>query len=214
MNDAAKGKGDDGRPITERRRRRMLDVLARRQPDLTVVIENVHDPHNISAVLRSCDAVGVPAVHLVYTVEERPELSRVTSASAVKWLQITHHPSIAACYAALREEGFRIYATHLDAASRELYDLDLTEPVALVFGNEHRGVSDEALAGADASVVIPMMGMVQSLNISVACAVSLYEALRQRRAAGAYDLSAPKLPAPERQSLLANWLRRERRRLD
>lgn len=187
----------------------MMEVLARRQPDLTVVIENVHDPHNISAVLRSCDAVGLLTVHLVYTVEEWPELSRTSSASAVKWLDIVRHPSIEACYAALRAQGFTIYATHLEAASHDLYDLDLTQPVALVFGNEHRGVSPEAVAGADGTVIIPMMGMVQSLNISVACAVSLYEALRQRRAAGAY--ARPKLSEAERQARLARWLQRERR---
>ena len=199
----------EARPITERRRRRMRDVLARRQPDLTVVIENVHDPHNVSAVLRSCEAVGVLAVHLVYTVEERPELSRITSASAVKWLDVVHHPDLPACYAALRARGFAIYATHLGVASRDLYDLDLTAPVALVFGNEQRGVSDEALELADGSVVIPMMGMVQSLNVSVACAVSLYEALRQRRAAGAYDRA--RLPEADLEERLVTWLQRERR---
>jgi len=187
----------------------MRDVLGRRQPDLTVVVENVHDPHNISAVLRSCEAVGVPEVHLVYTVEVRPELSRITSASALKWLEIVQHPDIPACYGALRARGFAIYATHLGAAGRDLYDLDLTAPVALVFGNEQRGVTDEALAEADGSFVIPMMGMVQSLNISVACAVSLYEALRQRRAAGAYDRAG--LPEADIEERLITWLQREHR---
>jgi tRNA (guanosine-2'-O-)-methyltransferase len=198
-----------GRPITERRLARMRTVLARRQPDLTVVIENVHDPHNVSAVLRSCEAVGVPVVHLVYTREERPELSRISSASASKWLEIVDHPDVAGCYGWLRERGFRIYATHLDASSHELYDLDLARPSALVFGNEQRGVSDEALRLADGSLIIPMMGMVQSLNISVACAVTLYEALRQRRSAGAYDQS--KLGAAEIDARLGSWLRREGR---
>lgn len=200
------------RPITDRRLERMNTVLARRQPDLTIVLENVHDPHNISAVLRSCDATGVLAVHLVYTVEEWPELSRISSASALKWLQIERHESVDDCYAALRRQGISIFATHLDSASHDLYELDLTQPVALVFGNEHRGVSDEALNQADASVVIPMMGMVQSLNISVACAVTLYEALRQRRVAGHYD--APRLPSEERSARLDRWLRRERRMME
>ena len=195
--------------ISQRRLGRMAGVLRRRQPDLTVVIENVHDPHNISAVLRSCDAVGVDTVHLVYTQEERPQLSRISSASALKWLQVVDHPDIAACYAALRRQGCRIYATHLGEASLDLYDLDLVQPSALVFGNEQRGVSDEALALADASVVIPMMGMVQSLNISVACAVSLYEALRQRRLVGAY--AAPKLGQGELDARLTRWLEREGR---
>jgi tRNA (guanosine-2'-O-)-methyltransferase len=163
-----------GRPITERRLARMREVLARRQPDLTVVLENVHDPHNVSAVLRSCDAVGLLRVHLVYTIEEFPELSENVSGSALKWLELVFHPSIEACYRTLRSQGFTIYTTYLGdpARSVDLYDLDLTKPVALVFGNEQRGVSDEAVAGADGNFVIPMMGMVRSLNISVACAVS------------------------------------------
>ncbi len=197
------------RPITERRRRRMVEVLERRQPDLTVVLENVHDPHNVSAVLRSCDAVGIATVHLVYTVEERPELSRGVSGSALRWLDIVDHESVAACYGALREQGFTILATHLDENRVELFDLDLTAPTALVFGNEQRGVSEEAIEGADGTVIIPMMGMVQSLNISVACAVTLYEALRQRRAANLYE--HPRLSRNEISSRLDRWLRRERR---
>ena len=187
----------------------MSGVLARRQPDLTIVLENVHDPHNISAVLRSCDATGVLTVHLVYTIEEWPVLSRISSASALKWLEIVRHESVASCYASLRTQGLSILATHLDSDSHDLYKLDLTRPVALVFGNEHRGVSDEARELADASVVIPMMGMVQSLNISVACAVTLYEALRQRRTAGCYD--APNLSSEDRTARLGRWLQRERR---
>jgi tRNA (guanosine-2'-O-)-methyltransferase len=190
----------------------MIEVLERRQPDLTVVLENVHDPHNISAVLRSCDAVGVPAVHLVYTLEERPELSRMSSASAVKWLTVIDHPSITAAYDELRGQGFTIYATHLSPTAGDLYDLKLTRPVALVFGNEHRGVSDEALEEADGSFSIPMMGMVQSLNISVACAVSLYEALRQRRLAGAYQ--RPKIPPEQIHAELTRWLEREHRSIE
>jgi tRNA (guanosine-2'-O-)-methyltransferase len=202
-----------GRPITERRLARMREVLARRQPDLTVVLENVHDPHNVSAVLRSCDAVGLLRVHLVYTLEEFPELSENVSGSALKWLELVFHPSIEACYRTLRSQGFTIYTTYLGdpARSVDLYDLDLTKPVALVFGNEQRGVSDEAVAGADGNFVIPMMGMVRSLNISVACAVSLYEALRQRRLAGHY--ARPKLSPIELEERLQHWLEREGRAL-
>ncbi len=187
----------------------MVDVLERRQPDLTVVLENVHDPHNVSAVLRTCDAVGITTVHLVYTIEERPDLSRGVSGSALRWLDIVDHESISGCYDKLRDQGFTIYATHLDENQVELFDLDLAAPTAVVFGNEHRGVSSEAVEGADASVVIPMMGMVQSLNISVACAVTLYEALRQRRAANLYQ--TPRLTSFEIDTRLKKWLRRERR---
>ena len=187
----------------------MQTVLRQRQPDLTVVLENVHDPHNISAVLRSCDAVGVSRVHLVYTFEEEPKLSKGVSASALKWLEIERHDSIDACYERLRQNGFRILATALRDDCHDLHTLNLTAPTALVFGNEMRGCSDEAVEAADGTLLIPMMGMVQSLNISVACAVTLYEALRQRRGAGAYD--TPKIPEAVRRQTLDHWLRRDRR---
>lgn len=197
------------RPISEKRLNRMRTVLRRRQPDLTVVLENVHDPHNISAVLRSCDAVGVSRVHLVYTFEEEPKLSKDVSASALKWLEVERHESIEACYQHLRREGFRILATALRDDCRDLHEVDMTLPTAVVFGNEMRGCSDDAIEQADAPLLIPMMGMVQSLNISVACAVTLYEALRQRRVAGSYN--EPKLPEGVRRERLDYWLRRDRR---
>jgi tRNA (guanosine-2'-O-)-methyltransferase len=102
-----------GKGITARRLARMRGTLARRQPGLTVVLENVHDPHNVSAILRSCDAVGAVAAHLVYTVEELPEINNVVSASAHRWLDVETHPTIIDCYATLRSAGFRIYTTTL-----------------------------------------------------------------------------------------------------
>ena len=202
-------RAEDTRPITEQRMNRMRTVIRRRQPDLTVVIENVHDPHNVSAVLRSCDAVGISRVHLVYSVENEPELSRGVAASAQKWLEIRRHPSIASCYQCLREDGFRILATALQEDCLHLHEIDFTRPIAVVFGNEMRGCSEEAVSSADGTLLIPMMGMVQSLNISVACAVTLYEALRQRRVAGDYD--EPKIPEADRRETLNHWLERDRR---
>ena len=195
-------------PRTERRQARIAGVLARRQPDLTVVLENVHDPHNVSAVLRSCDAVGVLTVHLAYTVEEPPAgaFARTTSASAAKWVETRRHDSVAACYDALRAEGFAILATAVEEGSEDLHAVDLRRPTAIVFGNEMRGVSAEARDRADGRIAIPMVGMVQSLNISVACAVVLYEALRQRRAAGHYD--RPKLDEAALAVIAEDWLRR------
>jgi tRNA (guanosine-2'-O-)-methyltransferase len=195
-------------PRTERRQARVDSVLARRQPDLTVVLENVHDPHNVSAVLRSCDAVGVLRAHAVYTIEQPPEgaFARETSAGAAKWIDVERHESVAACYDRLRAAGFHVLVTAIGEDARSLYDWDLTRPVALVFGNEMRGASAEAQAMADGTIEIPMAGMVQSLNISVACAVCLYEAYRQRLAVGAYD--TPKLDALERANLADAWLRR------
>jgi tRNA (guanosine-2'-O-)-methyltransferase len=181
----------------------MADVLRRRQPDLTLVVEDVHDPHNVSAILRSADATGILNVHLLYTKEQFPKLGRKSSASASKWVGREFHRSVDKCYADLRKKGFIICATHLGAKSKSLYELDLTKKVALVFGNEHRGVSDEAARLADENFQIPMMGMIESLNVSVACAVSLYEALRQRSKAGKYE--KPALNARQLKVLLENW---------
>jgi tRNA (guanosine-2'-O-)-methyltransferase len=183
-------------------------VLRARQPTLTVVLEDVHDAHNASAVLRSCDAVGVLDVHLVYRHEEPPRhaFHRTTSASAAKWVRTHFHESIADCYAVLREAGFGIHATALRDDTTDLYDLDLAAPVALVFGNEHRGVTAAAIDLADGTVGIPMHGMVESLNISVACAVSLFEAMRQRRAHGMYD--SPQLTEADLDAMAREWLRK------
>jgi tRNA (guanosine-2'-O-)-methyltransferase len=195
-------------PRTERRRARIRAVLEHRQPDLTVVCENIHDTHNISAILRTCDAVGVRRVHAVYTIEAPPAsvFARETSAGAAKWVEVEWHDSIEACYAGLRREGFTILATALGPTARHLYEWDFTAPVAIVLGNELRGASDAAVAAADGSIQIPMVGMVQSLNVSVAAAVCLYEAFRQRRVAGAYDMA--RLDASELARLAAEWERR------
>ncbi len=195
-------------PRTDRRQARLRQVLERRQPDLTVVLEDIHDVHNASAVLRTADATGVLTVHLVYTEEMPPEraFSRVSGAGASKWIELIWHETIEACYAALHADGYAIYATALHAESVSLYDVDYTGKVALVFGNEQRGVSEEAVAGADGVIVIPMMGVVESLNISVACSVTLYEAMRQRLAAGCYAES--RLRSETLEMLYEDWLTR------
>lgn len=195
-------------PRTTRRRQRVQAVVARRQPTVTVVLEDVHDGHNVSAVLRSCDAIGIVDVHLVYKYDTPPRGSfhHGTSASAAKWITPHFHESIEACFASLRESGHWIFATALRQASVDLYRVDLTAPIALVFGNEMRGVSEQAIALADGCIHIPMQGMVESLNISVACAVALYEVMRQRREAGMY--ATPQLDAATVKSLESSWLRR------
>jgi len=194
------------RPRTAKRQQRIREVLRRRQPDLTVVLEDVHDPHNVAAVLRSCDAVGIMRVHLIYDIERPPakRFARTTSASAAKWVETRRHATIEDCYAELRAQGMRILATALADESVDLYSCDLTGPTAIVMGNEHRGLSKTAVELADATVKIPMMGMVESLNISVATAVALFEALRQRRAAGLYN--APRLDEPTLTVMEEAWL--------
>jgi tRNA (guanosine-2'-O-)-methyltransferase len=193
-------------PPGERRAEKLRRALSLRQPDLTVVLENIHDPHNVSAILRSCDAVGVLRVELLYNVEKFPRIGKKSSSSANKWLDCRRHTSVADCYACLREEGLRVYATRLGEATTSLYDLDLSRPSALVFGNEHRGVSGEAAEMADGNFHIPMVGMIQSLNVSVAAAVALYEAHRQRILAGTYRKTA--LGADKLARLYEDWIGR------
>jgi tRNA (guanosine-2'-O-)-methyltransferase len=195
-------------PRTERRRSRIRAVLERRQPDLTIVCENIHDPHNVSAILRTCDAVGVLCAHAVYTIEEPPSIAfaRETSAGAAKWVAVERHESIAGCYESLHREGFTILATAIGPGAKQLYEWDFTAPIAIVLGNEMRGVSAEAVSRADGTIAIPMVGMVQSLNVSVAGAVCLYEAFRQRLVAGRFDEA--RFGAEELDRLAADWERR------
>lgn len=172
---------------TEKRKNKITSVINYRQKSLRVVLENIHDPHNVSAIFRTCDAVGVSKVSLVYTIEKFPRIGKKSSASAFKWVEKDKYKSIKECYDTLRKDGYTIYASSISEDAISLYDLDLTKKVAVVLGNEHRGVSDEAAELADKKFLIPMYGMVQSLNVSVATAVILYEAQRQRKQNGFYD---------------------------
>jgi tRNA (guanosine-2'-O-)-methyltransferase len=178
-------------------------VLEHRQPGLTVVLENLHDPHNVSAVFRTCDAIGILRVELLYTQEKFPRIGKKSSSSANKWVAVRKHRSAESCFTLLRAEGCRILATSVGAGNRSLYELDLTCPTAFVLGNEHRGVSEEAACLADERVSIPMVGMIESLNVSVAAAVCLYEAFRQRLAAGMMDRS--QISGEVFDSLLDSW---------
>lgn len=174
--------------MTPERRERLLSVLNKRQPDLTVVLENVFDPHNISAVMRTCDAVGIQEIYvLTNKIPRHKKWGARSSSSAAKWLTVHQFESAEECFAALRKKYKKIYTTHLSTDAVSLYEIDFTESVALVFGNEHAGVSEEIIAMADGNFIIPQMGIIQSLNISVACAVSIYEAMRQKKNAGHYD---------------------------
>lgn len=188
---------------TEKRIEKIKWVLSKRQPSLRVVLENIHDPHNVSAIFRTCDAAGVPKVSLVYNVEKFPKIGKKSSASAYKWIEREKYKSIEDCYSQLREEKFVIYASSLNSDSKSLYDLDFTKKTAIVFGNEHRGLSNEAEKLADERFFIPMYGMVQSLNVSVSAAICIYEALRQRLIRKKYGKS--ELSTKELKNLLDEW---------
>ncbi len=165
---------------TKKRIEKITRVVKSRQHSLTVVIENIHDPHNVSAIFRTCDAVGISKVNLIYNFESFPKIGKKSSASAFKWVEKDKYKTVDNCYSELRKNGFKIFASSLTDHSKNLYELDLTQRAAIVVGNEHRGVSDEAAKLADDVFLIPQFGMVQSLNVSVATAVILYEAMRQR----------------------------------
>jgi len=188
---------------TEERLGKITSVVRSRQFSLNVVLENIHDPHNVSAIYRTCDATGVPEVSLLYNSEEFPKISKVSSASAMKWVTSRRYTDTAECFTTLRERGYKIYATALTENSTDLYNVDLTQKVAIVMGNEHRGVTEEAEKLADEIISIPMYGMIQSLNVSVAAAVICYEALRQRNLIGMYSKS--ELNEQELDNLIEEW---------
>lgn len=171
--------------MTERRRDKVDRVLAQRQADLTVLAERLHKPRNFSAIVRTCDAVGINEVHAV-PGEDGLSIHWNTSQGAEKWVRVHPHDSLETACAFLRDRGYQLVAAHLSDEAVDYRELDYTAPTALVVGTELFGVSEAALALADRQVTIPMKGMTQSLNVSVACAIVLYEAMRQREAAGLY----------------------------
>ncbi len=188
---------------TEKRLRKIERVATARQFSLRVVLENIHDPHNVSAIFRTCDAVGVSQVDLLYTIEKFPKISKVSSASSSKWVEQRKFETTEECIKNLKKEGFKIYGTILAEDTENIYNLDMTEKVAIVMGNENRGLSDEMIKACDKHICIPMRGMIQSLNVSVATAVILYEAQRQRALKGLYEKS--ELPANELEGLINDW---------
>ena len=174
--------------MTEERKTRLKNVIARRQQDLAIVLENVFDPHNISAVMRTCDSVGVQDIYILNTkIPRHKKWGTRSSSSAAKWLSIHQFANAEECFKILKNRYQKVFTTHLSSDAVDLYKMDLTQSVALVFGNEHSGVSEEIRALADGNFVIPQAGIIQSLNISVACAVTLYEAFRQRNLVGHYN---------------------------
>lgn len=190
--------------MTPQRAQKLDTVIKSRQSGLTVVMENVHDPHNIYAVMRTCDAVGIQDIYVLNTELPRAGYFGIkSSSSANKWLTIHQFSDVKQCFEALRKQYANIFTTKLGESSKSVYDIDFTQSVALVFGNEHNGVSEEANQLADGNFIIPQVGMIPSLNISVACAVSIYEAFRQRKQAGMYDANA--VPHPDSAAIKALW---------
>ncbi len=197
--------------IDPKRAVKIREMVKKRQTNLTIVLENVLDPHNIAAVMRTAESIGVMEIFILFTERhvEEIEVSKRASAGSRKWLDIHLYNDIEACFKHVNSKYDTVIATHLGKNAKSIYDLDLSGSVALLFGNEHKGLTEEALKYADANMIIPQAGMGQSLNISVACAVTLYEAFRQRREKGFYS-DNPLLSEVEQEKLYDYYLDRAR----
>ncbi len=178
--------------MTPERFSRIQKILSARQTDLTLCLEKVHKPNNLSAIIRTADAVGVSKVHAIWTKNSKMRMLGKTSAGARNWVDVKIHDSTPEAFSSLKQQGMQIVTTHLSESAVDFREIDYTKPTAIVMGEEKFGTSEQALALADHHVIIPMMGMVQSLNVSVACALIMYEAQRQRNLAGLYQ--SPRFP--------------------
>ena len=192
--------------MTPERKQRIIDTARRRQPDLTVFMERVHKPHNLAAVLRTCDAVGVMHAHAVPGGHGLPALNN-TAQGAQRWVGLTRHPDTESGLAELKRSGFNCVAAHFSDRAIDFREVDYTRPTAIVLGTEKFGISEEAAGACDEHIVIPMHGMTRSLNVSVACALILYEAQRQRYEAGMYDGHDP--AASPWHELIDKWIARD-----
>lgn len=190
--------------MTPERTAALAKALAKRQQDITIVLENVFDPHNISAVMRTCDSVGIQEIFILNSkIPRHKKWGFKSSSGAKKWLTVHEFEQFESCVEALRKRYDRILTTHLSDDAVNLYQVDFTGSIALVFGNEHGGVSQEMVAASDGNFIIPQVGIIKSLNISVACAVTLYEAYRQKTLAGHYDRN--NMSETQQQQLMQQW---------
>jgi len=185
--------------MTPERLQRIQQVLDNRQPDLTVCMEGVHKTHNLAAVVRTCDAIGVSDVHAVWK-NEQMRVSGGSAAGSQNWIDVHNYSKTADAIAELKKQGMQVLVTNLSESAVDFREIDYTKPTAIILGQEKFGASQEALDLADQDIIIPMVGMVQSLNVSVACSVVLYEAQRQRQMAGLYD--KPRISEERRQRTL------------
>ncbi len=177
---------------------RIKQVLASRQTDLTVLMEEVHKPHNVSAIVRTADAIGIHKVHAVW--QENPALRKGTALGSELWVRMQQHDSTEHAIAHFKSQGMQVLVTHLDENAVDFREPDYSLPTAIIMGQEKDGATEAAVEAADQSIIVPMVGMVQSLNVSVATAIILYEAQRQRSLKGAYQEA--NLPEDEVQEIL------------
>jgi tRNA (guanosine-2'-O-)-methyltransferase len=189
------------------RKEKMLNVLNKRQKDLVIVMENIEDPHNIGATMRTAESVGIQDIFVIDCNKSFKDFNKSrTTRSADKWVTLHNYYKINDCVNALKKRNLSLWATHLGSSAKSLYDLDLTTPTALVFGNERLGITKELLEHCDGNFIIPQIGMIQSLNVSVACAVTLYEAYRQRNEKNLFEMNSQSLfSKQEKQNIYSKW---------
>jgi len=173
--------------MTPERFQKIKDILNKRQPDLTVVLDNVHKPHNLAAIIRSCDAVGISDIYGISSNEQKVGINLKSASGSNHWVNLHIHHSVPNVISELKQSGFSIYAANGSAKAIDYRKVDYTEPSVIVLGAELDGISPETLDAVDEEIKIPMQGMVESLNVSVANAVILFEAQRQRLQAGLYE---------------------------
>ena len=197
-----------GHYITEHKKSVMEGVLSRRTRFLTVVLEDIFKPHNASAVIRTCDCFGLQDIHVLEKTTEYKVNPYVTR-GASQWVDLHRYErkeasSVDACFESLRSKGYKIYGTSPAASSMSIYELQPTEKLALVFGNEHEGISDEVKSKADGLVHIPMLGFTDSFNISVSASIFLYDLVKKAESLGIPDFY---LTAEEKNHLRMQWYR-------
>jgi len=168
------------------RNKKIIELLDRRQKDLTVFMDEVHKPHNLAAIVRTCDAVGIGDVHAVYP-ENFIRECHGTAMGSNRWVTTHTHPGLSSGLAQMKKENKQVLAAHFSDRAVDFRSIDYTKPTVILVGSEKFGVSEQAAEVADEHILIPMLGMVQSLNVSVATAIILYEAQRQREIAGFYQ---------------------------
>lgn len=188
--------------MTPERYSKLKRTLDLRQPDLTLLTEQLHKPRNIAALLRTSDAVGIHEVNMVWPWEKHRNYSG-TAMGSDRWVDIVRHESMQTGIDALHAKGYAIYAAHLSEQAIDYRQVDYTVPCAILLGNEKQGVSPETAAKVDKHIIIPMMGMVESFNVSVAAAIILAEAQHQRQQAGLY--SRPRLDQKTYQHTFFRW---------
>ena len=190
--------------ILPRRFERIKNVLNCRMKNLSVLVEAVNKPHNLSAILRTCDAAGVFEANFICE-KDKVKTFNSTAQGSQKWVKLNNHETIISAVSELKKKGFKLYGTTLNERSTDYRNFDYSENTCFVLGAEKWGFSDQLISKVDESIFIPMSGMVQSLNVSVAASILLFEAIRQRERKGLLPLNGEGLSAEEYEKTLFEW---------